>query len=113
MSIGSDTFINTGVRFQCPKGGEIQIGNKVLIGPRCQFETLNHTIEINEHGSRPNVHLPIVIEDSVWIGANTVILQGVTIGYGSIIAAGAVVTKDVPPNVMVGGVPAKFIKNLN
>ena len=55
---------------------------------------------------------PIVIGNDVWIGANAVILPGVTIGNHSVVAAGAVVTKDVPANTMVGGVPAKFIKNI-
>lgn len=56
---------------------------------------------------------PIVIESNVWIGAGATILPGVTIGENSVVAAGAVVTKDVPPNTIVGGVPAKFIKNVN
>ena len=55
---------------------------------------------------------PIRIEDKVWLGANVTILQGVTIGEGAIVAAGAVVTKDVAPRTVVGGVPAKFIKNV-
>ena len=55
---------------------------------------------------------PIQFEDKVWLGANVTILQGVTIGEGAIVAAGAVVTKDVAPRTIVGGVPAKFIKNI-
>ncbi len=112
LTIGEGAFINSGVRFQCPDGGKITIGKKVLIGPRCQFETLNHEIAINENGCRPNIIKPIIVEDYVWIGAKSVILQGVTIGRGSIVAAGAVVTKDVPPNTVVGGVPAKVIKSI-
>jgi maltose O-acetyltransferase len=101
------------VRFQCPNGGEITIGRNVLIGPNSQFETLNHEIPLNENGRRPNIIKPIIIEDFVWIGARAVILQGVKIGKGSIIAAGAVVTKDVPANSIVGGVPAKLIKTID
>ena len=56
--------------------------------------------------------MPIRIEDKVWLGANVTILQGVTIGEGAIVVAGAVVTKDVAPRTIVGGVPAKFIKKL-
>jgi acetyltransferase-like isoleucine patch superfamily enzyme len=113
LTIGKGTFVNSGVRFQCPNGGEITIGRNVLIGPNSQFETLNHEISLNENGRRPNIIKPIIIEDFVWIGARAVILQGVKIGKGSIIAAGAVVTKDVPANSIVGGVPAKLIKTID
>jgi maltose O-acetyltransferase len=112
LTIGDGTFVNTGVRFQCPIGGEISIGRNVLIGPRCQFETLNHTISLTKKGKRPNNIKPIVVEDYVWIGARVVILPGVKIGEGSIVAAGAVVTKDVAPYSLVGGVPAKLIKSI-
>ena len=72
--------------------------------------TLNHDINPNKRGDmQPK---PIVIGENVWIGSNSTILPGVTIGKGSIIAAGAVVTKDVDENVVVGGVPAKFIKKI-
>ncbi len=72
--------------------------------------TLNHDINPK---NRSTMHpAPIVVGKNVWIGANATVLPGVTIGDGSIIAAGAVVTKDVPTNVIVGGVPAKIIKNI-
>lgn len=109
LSIGDETFINSGVRFQCPDGGEIIIGKNVLIGPRCQFETVNHT-QLNSTNKRGNIYKPIVIEDNVWIGAKSIILPGVTIGKGSVIASGAVVAKSIPENVLAGGVPAKIIK---
>jgi len=112
LEIGSDTFINSNVRFQCSEKGKVIIGNKVLIGPRCQFETINHSIHLNTDNRRPNESNSIIVEDNVWIGANVVILSGVTIGSGSIVAAGAVVTKNVSKNVVVGGVPAKIIKNI-
>lgn len=113
LSIGDESFINTNVRFQCPDKGEISIGKNVLIGPNCQFETLNHKLSINKFGKRPNLYHPIKVEDNVWIGAKALILPGVSIGEGSIVAAGAVVTKDVPSNTLVGGVPAEKIKLIN
>lgn len=112
LTIGAGSFVNSGVRFQCHNDGKINIGKNVLIGPRCQFETLNHEISLNEKGRRPNYFKPITVEDCVWIGAKSVVLQGVTIGKGSIVAAGSVVIKDVPPNTLVGGTPAKFIKHV-
>lgn len=112
LKIGKASFINSDVRFQCLKGGEITLGDHVQIGPRCEFETLNHDIKYTEGKQRQNTYKPIVVEDHVWIGAGCIILQGVTIGKGSIVAAGAVVNKNVPPNTIVAGVPAKVIKHI-
>ncbi len=92
---------------------EIYIGNDVMMGPECMMYTSNHVIEDT---SRPMWHQgftdpePIVIEDDVWIGARVIILGGVTIGKGSVIGAGSVVTKSVEPYSIVVGNPAKLIK---
>ncbi|SDN93088.1 sugar O-acetyltransferase [Bacillus sp. OK048] len=108
ITVGKNVFINSGCRFQ-DQGG-ITIGDGVLIGHNVVLATLNHDINPK---NRSTMHpAPIVIGKNVWIGANATVLPGVTIGNGSIIAAGAVVTKDVPANVIVGGVPAKIIKNI-
>lgn len=75
------------------------------------FATLNHGLAPEERKStRP---APIVLGRNVWVGSNATILQGVTIGDNAVVAAGAVVTKDVAANTVVGGVPARFIKNIN
>lgn len=91
----------------------ITIGNDVMMGPDCMMFTSNHRTDNLDipmwHQGFTEVK-PIVIEDDVWIGARVIILQGVTIGRGSIIAAGSVVTKDVEPYSIVGGNPAKLIK---
>lgn len=109
ITIGKDVFINSGCRFQ-DQGG-ITIGNDVLIGHNVVLATLNHGLAPDK---RKNLYpAPIKIGDNAWIGANSTVLAGVTIGVNSIVAAGAVVTKDVPDNVVVGGIPAKVIKKIN
>jgi len=92
--------------------GGVEIGDRVLIGYRTQIISSDHTIpSIGEpfpiSGDRPK---KIVVEKDVWIGANCILTSGVTVGEGSVIAGGSVVTKDVPKNAIVGGVPAKIIR---
>lgn len=94
--------------------GPVTIGNHVNLAQGITVTALNHNFEdkelrIDEQGVSTN---PVIIGDDIWIGANAVILPGVTIGNHSVVAAGAVVTKDVPPHTLVGGVPAKNIKTL-
>ena len=108
IQIGENVFINSNCNFQ-DQGG-ITIGNNVLIGHRVVIATLNHA---QKPSQRQDMHpLPVKIEDNVWVGSGSIILPGVTIGEGAIIAAGAVVTKDVEKNTTVGGVPAKKIKDI-
>ncbi|MCH6266405.1 sugar O-acetyltransferase [Neobacillus citreus] len=106
ITVGKNVFINSGCRFQ-DQGG-ITIGDGVLIGHNVVLATLNHDIDPKKRSTLQPA--PIVIGNNVWVGANATVVPGVTIGDGTIIAAGAVVTKDVPENVIVGGVPAKKIK---
>lgn len=108
ISIGKKVFINAGCCFQ-DQGG-IQIGDGTLIGHRVVIATLNHAF--NPSKRRDMLPKRVIIGKNVWIGSNATILPGVTIGDNAIIAAGAVVTKDVPSNVIVGGVPAKVIKSI-
>ena len=94
--------------------GPVIIGNHVNLAQGITVTALNHIFEdsnkrIDEQGVSTN---QVVIEDDIWIGANAVILPGVTIGHHSVVAAGAVVTKDVPPHSLVAGVPAKIIKQI-
>jgi acetyltransferase-like isoleucine patch superfamily enzyme len=93
-SFGEGVFINQGCFFL--DFGGITIGDRVMIGPRVTLSTAGHPVELDE---RYNfiTHAPIVIEDDVWIGAAATIIPGVTIGRGSVVGAGAVVAKDVPP----------------
>ncbi|MBI4931872.1 MAG: acyltransferase [Bacteroidetes bacterium] len=111
ISVGDRVAINVGTYLE-GRGG-IKMGNNILIGPNVVFATAGHG---NSRTDIPMFQQPvtlgeIVIEDDVWIGANVVINMGVTIHKGCIIAAGSVVTKDVPPYSVYGGVPAKFISN--
>lgn len=108
IEIGKNVFINSGCKFQ-DQGG-ITIKDGALIGHNVVLATINHSLDQSKRGDM--TPSPIVIEENVWIGSNATVLPGVTIGKGSVVAAGAVVTKDVQENVIVGGVPAKVIKKI-
>ena len=108
ISIGNNVFINAGCKFQ-DQGG-IFIDDEALIGHGVVLATLNHDMAPEK---RQALHpAPIHIGKKVWIGANATICSGVTIGDHAVVAAGAVVVKDVPPDTVVGGVPAKVIKKI-
>lgn len=94
-------------------GGRVEIGDRSLIGYRTIISSANHIIPPNKEKIFYSGHEPkkVIIENDVWIGGNCVITAGVVIGEGAVVAAGSVVTKDVLPFTVVGGVPAKFIKN--
>ena len=106
ITIGKDVFINSGCHFQ-DQGG-IQIGDGALIGHNVVLATINH--DLNPEENRKNHYAPITIGAHVWIGSNATILPGVTLGDWAVVAAGAVVTQDVLPRTVVGGVPAKVLK---
>ena len=108
IHFGKRVFVNSGCKFQ-DQGG-IFIGDDVLVGHNCVIATLNHAMDPDKRGDM--IPAPVRIGNKVWIGANVTILQGVTVGEGAILAAGAVVTSDVPPRTVVGGVPAKKIKEI-
>ncbi len=108
ITIGRHTFINMGCSFQ--DWGGITVGDDCLIGHNCTICTVNHSKEAARRGDM--TCSPVRIGNRVWVGANVTILPGVSIGDGAIIAAGAVVTRDVEAGTVVGGVPAKFIKQI-
>lgn len=109
ITVGKNVFINTCCHFQ-DQGG-ITLGDNCLVGHNVVFATLNHGFAPEERQSM--LPAPIVVGRNVWIGSNSTILQGVTIGDNSIIAAGSVVTKDVLANAIVAGVPARFIRSIS
>jgi acetyltransferase-like isoleucine patch superfamily enzyme len=108
IHLGEGVFINAGCRFQ-DQGG-IYIGDRSLIGHNAVIATLNHDMDPAKRADLWPA--PVRIGCDVWLGSNVTVLPGVTIGDGAVVAAGAVVTKDVAPNTVVGGVPAKLIKEL-
>ncbi|EJC7100940.1 sugar O-acetyltransferase [Vibrio parahaemolyticus] len=111
IEIGEETFINMNVVML--DGAKITIGNHVLIGPSVQLYTASHSVDYRSRRRWETFCKPITIEDDVWIGGNSVINQGVTIGARSVIAANSVVNHDVPPDCLYGGTPAKLIRRLN
>lgn len=108
IKIGKDVFVNSGCCFQ-DQGG-IVLGDGCLVGHNVVFATLDHDIRPERRGDMTAA--PIVVGKNVWIGAHATILKGVTIGDGAIVAAGAVVTRDVPPNTIAAGVPARVVKTI-
>lgn len=110
LTIGNDVDIAFGVIITT-KGG-VTIGDRTLIGYRSQLLSANHNIPLGKGKffGAGHTYGPIDIKNDVWIGANTIILPNITIGEGAVIAAGSVVTKDVSPFTIVGGIPARIIK---
>lgn len=110
IELGDSFYANDDcVILDCAK---VSIGNNVMLGPRVNLFTATHPIDAEIRNAGLEYAKPIVIEDNVWIGGNATILPGITIKENSIIAAGAVVTKDVPANSIVGGNPAKLIRKI-
>lgn len=108
ITIGENVFINSCCNFQ-DQGG-ITIKEGALIGHKVVMATVNHGFAWENR--QLNYPAPIVIGRNVWIGSSATILNGVTVGDNAVVAAGAVVTKDVEPETVVGGVPARFIKTV-
>jgi acetyltransferase-like isoleucine patch superfamily enzyme len=108
--IGDNTFIGRGCEFNISE--KITIGQHCLIASGVKFIDHDHDTKLGRFiGAQQAITSPITIGDDVWVGANAVILQGVNIGSGAVVAAGAVVRSEVAPYEIVGGVPARMIKN--
>ena len=109
ITVGENVFINACCHFQ--DHGGVTIGDGCQIGHNVVFATLNYGLAPDDR--KTTYPAPIVLGKNVWVGSNATILQGVTIGDNAVIGAGAVVTKDVAANAIVGGVPARFIKMID
>lgn len=110
LLIGRDCWINAGCHFDASH--EIRVGDRVSIAQQVMLLTETH--EVGPSGQRAGAltSAPIVIGDGCWLGARCIVLPGVTIGRGAVVAAGSVVTKDVEPNTLVAGVPARVVRRL-
>lgn len=106
LTLGKGVFINMGCTFQ--DTGGITLGEGTLIGHGCTLTTLNHAVDPDRRDDM--IPMPIVMGRNVWLGAKVMVVPGVTIGDGAIVGAGAVVTRDVPANAIVTGVPARVVR---
>ena len=108
ITVGKNVFINSGCCFQ-DQGG-VELGDGTLVGHQVVFATLNHDLDPDRRAGM----YPALIKTgrNVWIGSHATLLAGVTVGDNAVIAAGAVVTKDVPADTVVAGVPARAVKSL-
>lgn len=113
VNIGENTWIGPRCRFYTDASVTISIGKNCDIAPEVAFMTGSHEVGNSDRRAGRGYCTSIVVEDGCWVGTRVTILGGVTIGKGSVIGAGALVNKDVPPNCVVAGVPARKIKTLD
>ena len=109
IRVGRNVFVNQNCTFY--DLGGLDIGDDVMIGPNVSVITSGHPVEPSRRRAAV-IAKPIVIERNVWIAAGATIIGGVTLGENSVVAAGSVVTKNVPPNTLVGGNPARVIRSI-
>jgi maltose O-acetyltransferase len=110
VHVGARTFVNVGAVFL--DVAPITLGDDVQVGPNVQFLTPTHPLDAVLRRAKWEAAEPITVADNVWLGGGVLVLPGVTIGENSVVGAGAVVTKDLPPNVVAVGNPARVIRTL-
>ena len=111
IKVGENVFINSNSYLM--DGGGITIGDNVFIGPSCGLYTAHHPFNYQDRNKGWELAKPIHIGSNIWFGASVTVTPGVSIGDGSVIAAGSVVTNDIPPNSLAAGVPAKVIRTID
>jgi maltose O-acetyltransferase len=110
FSIGDDTFVTGPLHVDL--AADVRIGDRVRLGHQVALLTVDHEIGPSEQRCGQVLVAPVIIGDGAWLASHVTILPGVSVGNGSIVAAGAVVTNDVPPNTLVAGVPARVVRDL-
>ncbi|MCF7849843.1 MAG: acyltransferase [Kiritimatiellales bacterium] len=111
LTIGRNCYFNTGVHINL--GGAVRIADRVSLGMDCLIVSASHKIGTSSFRAGPGTADPVVIGAGSWLGARAVVLPGVEIGKGTVIAAGAVVTKSLPANVVAAGIPARVKRGLS
>lgn len=110
IHIGENFFANHNfVILDCAK---VTFGDNVFIAPNCVFSTAGHPLDVEQRNKGLEYAYPITVEDNVWIGASVTVLPNVTIGSGSVIAAGSIVNRDIPKGVIAAGNPCKVIRKI-
>lgn len=110
IEVGANVFLNAGCVIL--DGAKVSFGDNVFVAPHCGFYTAGHPLDVARRNQGLEYARPITIGDNVWIGAEVCVLPGVSIGEGSIIGAGSVVTKDIPAHVLAFGNPCRVIREL-
>ncbi len=110
LRMGTGCWVNVGLQLDLAE--RIEIGNSVVIGHDVLLLTTSHQYDDPGYRAGMLIRAPVTIGSGAWLGARCVVLPGVTIGEGAVVAAGAVVTRDVPPHTLVGGVPARVLREL-
>lgn len=111
VKLGKNVYVNTNCYFM--DGGQITIGDNVFIGPNCGFYTATHPLNFHHRNEGFEKAGPINIGNNTWFGGHVAVLPGVTIGEGSVIGAGSVVTKDIPPHSLAVGNPCKVVRKID
>ncbi len=111
IHFGDEVYLNVQcVILDC---GEVRIGDRVMIGPAVQIYTAAHLLQAEGRNQGLEIAKPVTIKDSVWIGGGAILLPGVTVGAKAVIGAGAVVSRDVAPNTVVVGNPARVVREID
>ncbi len=111
ITAGDNFFLNYNCKIL--DGAKVVFGNDVLVGPDCTFVTPSHPLDPGQRLEGLEIFLPITVGNNVWFGAGVTVLGGVTIGDNTVIAAGSVVTRDIPANCLAAGVPCRVIREVN
>ena len=111
LTVGSDCVLNDSITYNL--GGTVTIADHVAVGMQCLFLTVEHAIGNATHRAGDTAPAPVRVGRGAWLGARVTLLPGISVGDGAVVAAGSVVTRDVPSNVLAAGVPARTVRPLD